>query len=40
MDMPEVKKRVSQPRDWKLIVEKDVKVPMRVLGDLYCTPNS
>ena len=28
MDQPEAK-RVSQPRDWKLIIEKDVQVPMR-----------
>jgi putative CocE/NonD family hydrolase len=27
--------KVSQPRDWKLIVEKDVKVPMRDGSVLY-----
>src|SRR5688500_3079305 len=29
MDQPEKTQRVSKPRDWKLIVEKDVQVPMR-----------
>jgi uncharacterized protein len=29
MDQPEKSQRVSKPRDWKLIVEKDVQVPMR-----------
>ena len=29
MDSPEKTARVSQPRDMKLIVEKDVQVPMR-----------
>ena len=29
MDSPEQKTRMSQPRDMKLIVEKDVLVPMR-----------
>ena len=29
MDQPEKKQQVSKPRDWKLIVEKDVQVPMR-----------
>jgi putative CocE/NonD family hydrolase len=29
MDSPEQKTRVSQPRDLKLIIEKDVQVPMR-----------
>jgi uncharacterized protein len=31
--------KVSQPRDWKLIVEKDVKIPMRdgtvLLADVF-----
>ncbi len=39
MDMPEVKKRVSQPRDMKLIVEKNVQIPMRdgslLYGDIF-----
>ena len=29
MDMPEKAARVSQPRDMKIIVEKDVRIPMR-----------
>ena len=29
MDSPDQKTRMSQPRDLKLIVEKDVLVPMR-----------
>src|ERR687898_444324 len=29
MDQPEKTQAVSKPRDWKLIVEKDVHVPMR-----------
>ena len=29
MDMPEKTARVSQPRDMKLIIEKNVQVPMR-----------
>src|SRR5688572_3625587 len=35
MDMPEKASRVSKPRDWKLIVEKDVQVPMRDGSILY-----
>ena len=35
MDMPEKAAHVSKPRDWKLIVEKDVKVEMRDGSILY-----
>jgi predicted acyl esterase len=35
MDMPEKSGRVSQPRDLKLIVEKDVQIPMRDGALLY-----
>src|SRR3954462_729920 len=35
MDSPDQKTRMSQPRDLKLIVEKDVLVPMRDVTLLY-----
>ena len=33
--MTDKSKNVSQPQDWKLIVEKDVKIPMRDGAILY-----
>ena len=39
MTAPEKAARVSQPRDYKLIVEKDVKIPLRdgtlLYADIY-----
>ena len=34
-DTPISRNKVSQPKDYKLIVEKDVKIPLRDGGFLY-----